>query len=170
MEAHDSPARGPRDASQERRSDLAVPAKTPKSQETTPLQTPSSPETLDYRYLAFHRRVQELLDKKINEGTREAARWKLKIEKTLIELERGTDQYAKQERRELLVRANALEYSNKELLDKVTNLEEKVKKLGEKVSRVESKADSDSFATQQMLVRLYPEVSEARRGRPAGQL
>ncbi|KAK7422573.1 hypothetical protein QQX98_001596 [Neonectria punicea] len=100
-------------------------------------------DTLDRRYLGFHRRVQELLDKKINEGTREVARWKLKIEKTLMELERGTDQYAKQERRELLVRADALEYRDKELLDKITNLEKKVGKLEEKVSKVESQAERD---------------------------
>lgn len=114
-------------------------------------------EKLDYRYLAFHRRIQELLGKKINEGTREVARWKLKIEKTLMELERGTDKYAKRERRELLVRVDALEYSIEGVLNKFKMLERKL-------LRVESEANmaqSGNMTTQKMLLRYHPEISKA---------
>ncbi|KPM36608.1 hypothetical protein AK830_g9975 [Neonectria ditissima] len=114
-------------------------------------------DSLDARYLGFQRRTQGWLDKKLREGVSEVSKWKRRIEKALLDLDRGTDRFAKLERREILVRVEALECRHEELLNKFAMLKMEMRVCQSYASGVQS-CSSD---LHRLLVRFFPQISEA---------
>ncbi|KAH7152822.1 hypothetical protein EDB81DRAFT_881780 [Dactylonectria macrodidyma] len=101
-------------------------------------------EDLDYRYLAFQRRIQRLVDEKINEGQIQIARWKNWYDLGQYEFRKGLDNTAslvRQDIREMTKMVKGMENKLEGMEQKLYDMEKRVTRVVGRFERLEERVE-----------------------------